>query len=179
MIGYIYKIKCRDTNEFYIGSTTNISNRYRYYNNKYNKHNLSVSKNIIERNNYDFIIIESRNFTNNLSMLLLENIYILIGKKYKKCINKNLAYRTHNIKKYMENNYRKENKEQTKLNRDNYRKRNAEKVKIRETNYRIKNREIINKKQNEKIKCDNCSLMITKQNILRHKKSKKCLNYNG
>ena len=157
MIGYIYKIKCYKTGEFYIGSTNNIKNRYRQHKQNYNT---CLSKKIINNNFYIFSIIDKREFPNKLSIMLLENIYILIGKKTKKCINKNLSYRT---------------KEVTRLKNNGRYKNNLENNLINAGKYRNKNREKINQKAKTKKKCDICGSFINTSCISRHKKTKKCI----
>ena len=52
--GYIYKLFCLDTREMYIGSTENL--KLRIYNHKSVVQNNSVSKQIINRNNYIHLI---------------------------------------------------------------------------------------------------------------------------
>ena len=51
-----------------------------------------------------------------------------------------------------------------------------EKWKETRKNYREKNREVIYLKQKQKIECEYCKSFISKQNILRHQKTKKCLD---
>jgi hypothetical protein len=82
MIGYIYKIKCNITNEIYIGSTINYKDRIKQH--KDINNSTSSSKNIIEKNNYNFYILEKKEFPNNLSLKLLENLYIIIKRKMDK-----------------------------------------------------------------------------------------------
>lgn len=45
--------------------------------------------------------------------------------------------------------------------------------------YREVNRKIINEKANEKITCDNCGDIVQRANLARHKKTKKCRNFNS
>jgi len=109
MIGIIYKLKCLETDEFYIGSTFNINERID--NHKRIIHSSSSSKKLIKRNNYYFIILEKKEFPNRTSLYLLENLYILIGWKTSKCINNNLAIRTKKIKKIVVDKYYQKNKD--------------------------------------------------------------------
>jgi len=85
MIGIIYKLKCLETDEFYIGSTFNINERID--NHKRIIHSSSSSKHIIKRNNYKFTILQIIETDNKKSLQLYENLYILIGWKTSKCIN--------------------------------------------------------------------------------------------
>ena len=162
MIGYIYKIKCRTSNEFYIGSTFNINDRI-FHHKKIN-YNTYSSKKIIERNNYDFIILDTRNFPNNISIKLLENLYILIGWKTKRCINKNLSIRTKSYQIYYDLNYSK-----------NYRLNNSEKVKKYDKLYKEKNKKKIKQyqkkyrdKNNRKVCCIKCKKELLFNNLKRH-----------
>jgi hypothetical protein len=147
MIGIIYKIKCNITNEIYIGSTTDFYSRHlRHIDLKHNK--TCKSKQIIERNNYNFYILDKREFPNNLSLLLLENLYIIICKKYCNCINGCLAYRT-------------------KLYKTHYKKMYFKNNKIR-----------IDEKRKILINCNLCNKMIRKDCITKHQKSRNCINNN-
>jgi hypothetical protein len=188
MIGIIYKIKCLETDEFYIGSTNDIKRRIRQH-----KELRYSSKEIIKRNNYYFIILEKKEFPNNLSLKLLENLYIVIGRKTKRCVNFKLAYRTKNIDKYFDNiscknyyyknydncrkkqtEYRINNKDKLSLiGKENY-KKNKENKKKKVREYREKNKDFVNRKVN----CPNCNSLVNKSNITRHQRTIKCLNYN-
>jgi len=100
MIGIIYKIKCLETGEFYIGSSFNINLRF---SNHLSNKNDCKSKPIIERNNYKFSILQCIETININSLHLYENLYILIGWKTKLCINSKIAYRTKNIDLFLKN----------------------------------------------------------------------------
>ena len=151
MIGIIYKLKCLETDEFYIGSTFNMNERI--YNHKKLKQNKMKSKQIIKRNNYKFIILEEREINNTISLKLIENLYILIGWKISKCINNNLAFRTKQIRKFMKDNYYQKNK-------DYFNKKSLK----------------LYYKNKEKVKCNYCNSYILKCSLKRHQKTKKCLN---
>jgi hypothetical protein len=142
MIGYIYKIKCNITNEIYIGSTINYKDRIKQH--KDINNSTSSSKNIIEKNNYNFYILEKKEFPNNLSLKLLENLYIIIGKKYCKCINRCLAYSPLSYRIHYKKMYYKNNK-YSNLTQDQ-----KDKIKISSKKYHKKNRESNNKKSRER-----------------------------
>jgi len=148
MIGIIYKIKCNITNEIYIGSSINFNDRINKH--KCLKYNVCKSKQIIERNNYNFYILDKREFPNILSLQLLENLYIIIGKKYCNCINHRLAYSNKNIEKHNEKIYRIKNKEREKLRSKEYRENNIEKEKLIRKKYKDSHKEEI--KEYEKIR---------------------------
>jgi hypothetical protein len=117
MKGYIYKIKCLETNEIYIGcSTINFKDRIRtHLNNK-----SCISRNIINRNNYKITKLLNINCNDINILRLYESIYILIFRKYFKCINTQLSYRTKNMIKYYQKNYYKNNIEKIKKNQKQY-----------------------------------------------------------
>jgi len=155
MIGVIYKIKCNITNEIYIGSTTNFIKRKQHH-----KELKYSSKNIIKRNNYNFYILDKREFTNNLSLLLLENLYIVICKKYCKCVNTKIAHRTKNIDNYIRIEYRKNNKNKIKLKDKKWYENNKEKI----INIR-------RERNNKKVYCKICNKKMNYTSLSRHNKN--------
>jgi len=54
---------------------------------------------------------------------------------------------------------------------------NKEKIRIKQAEYREKNIEKIHSKNGEKIVCNKCGRLTRKDNINRHLKSAKCLNF--
>ena len=58
-----------------------------------------------------------------------------------------------------------------------YQENNKIKITEQRKKYREDNREKISKKEKEKIICPICSLFITRSNIARHQRSKKCLQF--
>jgi predicted GIY-YIG superfamily endonuclease len=119
----IYGLKCNDTGELYIGSTKNYEQRKRGHT---WKSNTSISKQIINRGNYEFYVIEETDIENRF---IRERYYI----ESNKCINKHIPLRPKNeyIKKY-----KLENKERlSKQRRELYLKNN------RDIEYRIAHRE--------------------------------------
>ena len=98
MFGIIYKIKCLETDEFYIGSTFNLNQRIsRHKSLRYS------SREIIKINNYKIFILVEREYSYNLSLKLIDNLYILVGRKTKRCVNKYLSHNTINTIKYYKN----------------------------------------------------------------------------
>ena len=59
-----------------------------------------------------------------------------------------------------------------------YREDNKEEIKESHKKYRDEHKEIIKMKRKEKIVCDNCGALSNRSAISRHKKSKKCLDFN-
>jgi hypothetical protein len=178
MIGIIYKLKCLETGEFYIGSTFNIIERID--NHKSLKYNSSSSKHIIKRNNYKFIILEQKEVNNKLSLELIENLYILIGWKTSKCINNKIAYRTKEIDNFMKNKWRINNLEKTresslKSYHKNKEKNKEKRKKSQQKNYH-KNKDIISEKRKEKVKCNYCNAIVNRSALKRHQSRNICLN---
>lgn len=167
MIGIIYKIKCLETNEFYIGSTNDLCRRKR-------QHKLLrySSKEIIKRNNYKFIILEKKEFTNNLSLRLLENLYILFAWKTNRCLNERLSYTSDTIKSFKSTIYKKQYYIINKNKSKKYRNDNKEIINQRSRNYYYDNIDKLKKKVN----CCYCNAIVTKNALRTHQKRKICLD---
>ena len=117
MKGYIYKIKCLETNEIYIGcSTIKLIDRIRTHLNSKS----CISRNIINRNNYIITKLLNINCDDINILRLYESIYILIFRKYFKCINNQLSYRTKNMIKDYQKKYYNDNIEIIKKQRKEY-----------------------------------------------------------
>ena len=108
-MGIVYKLLCNETGECYIGS----ANTKKYYNDRKSKHkNITScsSKQIIERGNYEFIIIEENKLI-DIELRQREQYWIDISdhviNKYVACSG--LTRKEYN-KKFNSNNW-KENKE--------------------------------------------------------------------
>ncbi len=99
MIINIYKLTDLTNGNFYIGSTKNIKNRMKVHRN--NNNNTCISKKIIQNNNYKLEILDKRFIYNKEEGKVLENLYILISKKYSnKCLNISLSHRFTNYRKW-------------------------------------------------------------------------------
>lgn len=115
MKGIIYEIKCNETNEIYIGSTTRpIKERIR----KHIRNDNCCSMQILERNNYSVNILEELEFIDTKELRIREQNYIdtII------CINKIKAYRSDEEKlkgyerdKYKKNEYNKQYYQKNKI----------------------------------------------------------------
>lgn len=164
MIGYIYKIKCFKTGKFYIGSTNNINKRKRQHIDSL--HNETNSKKLIDNNFYVFSIIDKREFPNDLSLKLLENLYIVIGKKNNNCVNKHLAVLTKNLNKFRikQHNDKIENIERRKI----YQIKNRLSINEYSKEWQRKNKTKRNEKAREKIKCNYCNLFYNRSSMKRH-----------
>lgn len=112
-----------------------------------------------------------------------------------KILKRNKEYRKENKemiaeqkKKYYEKNKEiilQKRKEKYEKNREKYLEKhkkwyekNKEKVAEQSKVFRESNKEKLAEKRNEIIKCDKCGSEITKNNLFKHKTTKKCLNYN-
>ena len=158
-MGFIYEITCNITGECYYGQS-NLPKQLRLNSHKC-KSNECASKQIIERGNYIFKIIEE----NIEKEKLKEREYFYITNNA--CINKNIPY----------------------LNEDNRIKRNLDRMKKMYENEEYKNKKIeysknryqnnkdaINNKKKEKMICE-CGGCFRKSDKRRHVKSQKHQNY--
>jgi len=152
--GKIYKIVCNETGEIYYGSTIDKLNK-RICDHK--SHQNCVSKQIINRNNYYYELIEDYSCNNKKELETRERWYI----ENNKCINKFIPTRTlkeyYQINKEKKKEYQKQNKEKIKEYSKQYRETNIEKIK-------------------EKITCDICGDIVGKYYIKKHQRGKKCLS---
>jgi len=122
--GYIYKLYCMDTGECYFGSTTNIKKRIYKHRNTTND---CISKNIIERNNYIFLILQEGKYINKNHLIAIEDNYI----QKLDCINLNRSFTTTNESYLL---YAKKNKEK----RKKYWEKNKDIIREKQKEYRKK-----------------------------------------
>jgi len=176
--GYIYKLFCLDTREMYIGSTINMKKRINRHNEKKDKH-ISSSKQIINRNNYIFLILQEGFYINKDHLRAIEDYYICKLP----CINSCRAFIT--INEYHKNRridnrefvlnyekiYRQNNKENICKIQKKYIEFNKEKIKDKQQEYREKNKQKINEKQNEKKSCEFCGKLGNRNSKSRHLKT--------
>jgi hypothetical protein len=202
MIGYIYKIHCNKTGEDYYGSTA--------YKSRISSHKCSTdlnlskrqctSRQIIDRNDWEFIIIEEIEFEDKTELKIKERYYF----DNFKCINKVTPYATKeeiNQRKSERGKsekgkaekkaYYEANKEKLKLYGREYYAANKEAVAAQKKVYREANREEINRKKREyheankkalyahkaeRIQCG-CGVEHTRGKIARHKRSQKHIDW--
>jgi hypothetical protein len=169
----IYEIKCNITNEKYIGSTKQKIKKRLY--SHICKSNTCSSKQIIERGDWTFKILEElENYTKE-ELLLLEKKYI----NENECINKFSPLRTKeelkewNVK-YKKEYYSKNKNELIEKSKEWYKNNKDEKI-INQRNYYNLNKDNINTKKKEIIMC-NCGKNYTYTNKLRHFSSKFHIN---
>jgi len=146
--GKIYKIVCNETNEVYYGSTIQkyVSDRISRHKNRKN----CRSRQILDRNNYYYELIEDYSCNNKKELETRERWYI----ENNECINKFIPTRTK--KEYYENN--------------------KETMVEKQKEYYQQNKERIAERDKQKITCDICGFIGNKKQLKRHQKTKKCLS---
>jgi hypothetical protein len=129
MKGFIYEIKCNETNEIYIGSTVkSLKDRMRIH----IQSNHCCSNQIIERNNYSVNILEHIEFIDIKDLRIREQFYI----DNTICINKMKAFYTDADKELSKIKIKQYQKE--------YRDAHKDKMKAYNIQYRELNRDILN-----------------------------------
>ena len=156
----IYKIECNDTKikECYIGSTVDFVMRRNKHKSTYNKgSNLKVYKFIRENGGWKNWSMKSIiNYPcNSKSELHIKEQEII--KSYHNTLNMVSAFRSIEDKKQQVKQYYIDN---------------VEKKKEYDKKYKIDNAEKIKKYKSEKIQCE-CGRLISRRNIVRHRKTKK------
>ena len=167
-MGIVYMIKCNETGECYVGSANTkkclISRKSEHTNMK----GCCSSKQIIERGNYTFSIIEENIFIDT-ELRKREQYWIDTSDHV---INKLRAYISPEQTKEHHREYREKNKEKISIQQHEYYEINKEKVCLYQQEYREKNEGIIK----EKFNCE-CGGRYTRVNKSIHLKSKKHQNY--
>lgn len=166
--GYIYKLFCLDTREMYIGSTKNLKKRIGHHKEKTNTY---TSKQIINRNNYIFLILQEGFYVNKDHLIAIEDNYICKLP----CINFHRPFLTKY--EYYKNNkdsiilrekiYRQNKKDLISLREKIYRQNNKEKIRTRQNEYYEKNKEYFE----EKIPCEFCKKLGSRSGKSRHIKT--------
>ena len=157
----IYKICCDDSDIVYYGATTEkLCTRMAKH--KYNfKKGLHIkSKLCFEKGNAYIELVENSPCNSIDELNTRERYYI----KNFKCVNKMHPGRTR--KEYCE-----ENPEKVKESDKKYREENPEKIKERKKKYYEKNQEKIKEKKKEKIKCEKCNCLISRDGFREHLKT--------
>tara|TARA_E500000318_G_scaffold105612_1_gene112691 strand:+ start:362 stop:907 length:546 start_codon:yes stop_codon:yes gene_type:complete len=166
--GKIYKIVCNETGKVYYGSTIK---KLKYRINNHINERTCESKQIINRNNYYYELIENYSCNNEYELKSRERWYI----ENNDCINKVIPIRTkEEIKEYQKKWYE-DNKEKVNDRKRNWYEKNKEKILEYHKELYHKNKEKINEKMKEKILCDICGSIVSRRNLKRHQLQKKCL----
>tara|TARA_R110000803_G_scaffold89315_1_gene156536 strand:- start:1700 stop:2353 length:654 start_codon:yes stop_codon:yes gene_type:complete len=199
--GIIYKLFCKDFDEFYIGSTTKFHHRKKSHksccNNEKNKdYNIKVYKYIRDNGGYDnwnYEIVELGEYQDKNCMKNRERYFI---ETLKPSLNSNIPNRS--IKEWRIDEYekvqavQKKYRETHKEEKKEYYEKNKEIISKKKKEYRANNREIISKQRKEyrethkeeikkqkeewgrkKIECEICNCKITRAGLSKHKKSEK------
>lgn len=173
--GKIYKIITTNSDDIYIGSTTNtLKSRLSDHVKKFKKYrnggnvNYMTSFQILEQDNYGIILLENYPCTSKKELHLKEREWM----ENNKCVNKCLPCVTYQEKKDKSKLYYHAHKEKYKQYHQKYAKTyykiNKKILKEKSKNYKNLN--------NIKIKCE-CGSTVNKLNIPRHCRSKKHIKY--
>ena len=156
--GIVYKLFCKDFDEFYIGSTTNFHHRKIAHksicNNEkdkaYNKKLYKYIRNNGQFDEWEFEILELGEYENDKYMKNRERYFI---ETLKPSLNSNIPNRTH--KEWCIDEY--------------------EKVQASRKKYNETHREKIKEQMRVKITCENCNCEIILNGLKKHQKTKKCI----
>lgn len=149
--GKIYRIVCNKTGKQYIGSTTLLLCQRKGNHIEYFKKNRQISSvEIIKNGDFNIILIENYPCETKEQLHSRERYYI----ETMECINKRIPTRT--IKEWKDTN--------------------KDRVKEVGKKLYLKKRDEILEKQKELTVCE-CGVEIRKNNLIRHKNTKKHLNY--
>ena len=145
----IYLLKCNITGEEYVGSSRNYTRR-KYQHKCYKSTKYVAAKQITERCNYEFTILEEREEINDLDLQKLEQFWM---DKYPEHINKQRAYVSQETKKEEADKYNKkyqvENKDQIKIQRADHYQKNKDRIKQEVKDNFNKNKEANLKKKRD------------------------------
>jgi hypothetical protein len=179
-----------DNENIYIGSTTNFKNRKHDHkvacNNKNGKrYNFKVYQFIRDNggwNEWQMIPIESFSCNNKIELEIRERYHIELLKSKLNC-----KIPTRNRKEYYNDNkeqilndkkiYGEENRDKIKYAKKKHREDNIDEYKKKDKIYYENNKEKKNEKAKAKIVCEKCGCEINKNNLKRHQKTKKCIDY--
>ncbi len=188
-MAYIYKISCKDLNvkECYFGSTINFHKRK-------NKHNYNCyNENKKQYNCPVYCFIRNNGGWDNWEINIIDSITTIDKKIYEKCeakyirdnidivLNNNIPDRTLNewkednkekLSEYYKDRYQ-DNKEKKREYNIDYYQNNKEKINEKRKEYYENNKDKIK----EKVICDHCGCKCKKNNLKRHQKTKKCINF--
>ena len=126
--GVVYLLKCNITGEKYIGSSRDYTQR-KYQHKCYKSVKHVKAKQITERCNYEFSILEEREEINDLDLRILEQSWI---DKHHDCINYQRAYISPETKKEeadkYNNKYQVEKKDEIKVQRAGHYQNNKDRI---------------------------------------------------
>ena len=190
----IYKLWCPDNDLVYYGSTVNrLSkrlNQHKCKSHKCKSHMLFESSNDVRIELVEKFPCNDKNELNAREGYYIKNFdcvnRCVAGRTRKEFAKKYREEHKEEIKKYREKNreerkeYRKkyyeQNKEKINEKQREYNEQNKEKINEKKREYYEQNKEKIKEKHREKIKCE-CGAEISYKSLLRHRKSKKHLDF--
>tara|TARA_R110002153_G_scaffold266617_1_gene430094 strand:+ start:100 stop:648 length:549 start_codon:yes stop_codon:yes gene_type:complete len=165
-LGHIYAIwDCEDHDLVYYGSTQNIKERMMSHKKPSNNY---ASKQIIERGNYEYAILETHENIDKYDLVERERWYIL----NKVCVNKCIPHRTRD--EYYQNNKEKILKQQAKWLQDNkdyhskYKEDHRHEINLNRYKYYHKHKDKINEQKKQKVRCPYCDKEFRKTSLKRH-----------
>ncbi len=158
----IYKIVCNITGDVYYGSTTCALSR-RKASHK-NDSNGCRSRIIIERGDYDIILVESFSCDNIEQLQQRERFYI----ESNECVNRNVPTRTRK-------EYKEANREYYSDYMKKYNEEHRDKKLVNDRLYYETNKETILKAMRTKDECE-CGCKVSHSNMVRHIKTEKHIN---
>lgn len=165
--GKIYLVKCKNDDTLIYVGITHMSLEKRFCNHKTDK-KCSLYKYVNDDWDNWFIELYENYPCKNKHILELRETEV---QRQIANINKNLARRT-------KKQYRQDTVEVRLEKQKQHYKKNRDEILEYQKEYYQENRDKCLEQQKQKITCDNCGLIISKWSLSKHKKSKKCLNYN-
>jgi hypothetical protein len=194
-----------DDKTIYIGSTSNFKNRKNQHkcdcNNKKNRnYNFPIYHYIRDNGNWEqwvMIPIEEYPCNSKNELVIKERHYIDLlrpvlnivkpGRTLKEWREDNKQHLAEYYKNKYENDkeqfqeyqkkYGKDNKEKIQEKSKKYYENNKEQIAEYKKKWCEANKEILHEKRKEKVICDHCGFESIKNNLTRHQKSKKCINF--
>ena len=167
----IYKIECKNKNnkEIYIGSTANIQRRIYCHKSCCNnisskKYNLKIYKYIRKNgnfNNFEFVILEAKNFVDKYNLHLRERYFI---EQLNATLNVQIPTRCWS-------EYYKKNKIQINIKKKEYHFLNRERLNLLNNLYYQNNKQKINENNNKRIVCIHCKKIYNNSYIKIHIKT--------
>ena len=168
MIGYIYKIHCNKTNEDYYGSSSYSSrvSSHKCCTDKQLSKRQCTSRQIIDRNDWTFTIIEEVEYEDKTELKIRERYYF----DNFPCVNKVTPYST--PEELAQRKSERGKSEKGKAEKKAYYAANKEDLKRKSREHHAANKEAANARKAERIQCG-CGVEHTRGHIARHNQSKK------
>lgn len=169
MIGYIYKIHCNKTGEDYYGSTNDIKHRIGIHmcsTEKQLSKRQCTSRQIIDRNDWTFSVVEELEYEDNTELKIRERYYF----DNFKCVNKIVPYATRD--EILQRKIERGKTEKGKAEKKAYYEANKEHLKRKSREHYTSNKEAATARKAERIQCG-CGMEHARTHLARHKKSKR------